>query len=36
MPVGFHVLVLFFIGKGALALRAALQAQPTASPAVAA
>jgi hypothetical protein len=27
MPVGFHVLVLFFIGKGALALRAALQAQ---------
>lgn len=25
MPVGFHVLVLFFIGKGALALRDALR-----------
>jgi len=25
LPVGFHVLVLFFVGKGALALRGALQ-----------
>jgi hypothetical protein len=36
MPVGFHVLVLFFVGKGALALREALRAQPSASPVVAA
>ena len=36
MPVGFHVLVLFFIGKGALALRDALRAQPPASPVAAA
>jgi hypothetical protein len=36
MPVGFHVLVLFFIGKSALALRAALQAQPPGSPVAAA
>ena len=32
MPVGFHVLVLFFIGKGAVALRDALRAQPPALP----
>lgn len=35
-PVGFHVLVLFFIGKGVLALRQALRAQSPASPVMAA
>jgi hypothetical protein len=36
LPVGFHVLVLFFIGKGALALRDAVRAQPPVSPGAAA
>ncbi|KQU64550.1 MULTISPECIES: hypothetical protein [unclassified Rhizobacter] len=36
LPVGFHVLVLFFVGKGALALREALRAQPPAVPGAAA